>query len=262
MTVLLKVCLYDIILFLDNSIEMDPPIIRIGNEANQVIYPVLRGPGARMHTLKPGEYTEFALEFNCISMEKDSESIEVIFRPSFHTNYRFKITKECEGLTASDFFRKEYEDSIVFDYFAFMFITSLVMAIVILIGAVIIKIKELKGEEVNINRSMENAWTSFKNFFDSAADKMKESRFNPDHSDNQLEVDDIEEANVTQEGEFDPHAVLKTNSKKSKNRDDEDDFKKEVKIEFDRDDDDYPSHELKDINKKEADTKPSKYSTF
>lgn len=47
-----------------NDIEMDPPITKLMNEADQVIYPVLRGAGARRHVLKPGEYTEFKLEFN------------------------------------------------------------------------------------------------------------------------------------------------------------------------------------------------------
>ena len=46
------------------AIEMDPPIVKQINEADKVLYPVLRGAGARKHKLMPGEYRDFKLEFN------------------------------------------------------------------------------------------------------------------------------------------------------------------------------------------------------
>lgn len=76
------------------SVEMDPPIARVSNEAEAVVYPVLRGAGARAHTLEPGEYTDFKLEFNCISLDTEAETVELEFRPAFHSNYVFKVTKE------------------------------------------------------------------------------------------------------------------------------------------------------------------------
>jgi len=76
------------------SVEMDPPIVRVSNEAESVVYPVLRGSGARSHILEPGEYTDFKLEFNCISLDTEAETVELQFRPAFHSNYVFKVTKE------------------------------------------------------------------------------------------------------------------------------------------------------------------------
>lgn len=78
----------------DGEIDMLPPLVRPVNDGQNAVYPVLRGAGARRHTLKPGQYTEFKLEFNCISMSKEDEAVEVIFRPAYHTAYIFKVTKE------------------------------------------------------------------------------------------------------------------------------------------------------------------------
>lgn len=229
------------------EIDMEPPIIKFGNEAEQVIYPVLRGAGARKHVLQPGEYTDFKLEFNCISSEEATESIELVFRPSYHTNFSFKMTKECEGITATDLIKKKYQDSLVFDVYAFLFIILVILAVLMCGAALYSKYKEMHGEEVNYNKAMESAWVSIKDFFSSAADKMKESRYTPDDKD--IEIDELEASNITTDAEFDPHEVLKTKSKKSKQPSDEDEFREEVKVEFDRDDENYPSHELKDISR-------------
>lgn len=78
----------------NNAIMVDSPIARVTNEADNVIYPVLRGPGARPHTLMPQEYTDFKLEFNCISLDTDSESVEITFRLTYHSDYVFRVTKE------------------------------------------------------------------------------------------------------------------------------------------------------------------------
>jgi len=48
----------------DGDIMMLPPMVRTLNDAEDVVYPVLRGAGARKHNLRPGEYEEFKLEFN------------------------------------------------------------------------------------------------------------------------------------------------------------------------------------------------------
>jgi hypothetical protein len=114
------------------TIEMDPPFVRVENTGEMVVYPVLRGAGARQHSLGPGEYTDFKLEFNCVSLDTASETVEVVFRPSFHSNYVFKVTKECEGLTVSGLIKKEFQDSVIFDFFAFMFVSSLILALIFL----------------------------------------------------------------------------------------------------------------------------------
>lgn len=76
------------------TIDIEPPIVRLVNEADNVVYPVLRGAGARKHSLKVGEYQDFKLEFNCISLDDDSQAIELIFRPEYYKHYTFKVTKE------------------------------------------------------------------------------------------------------------------------------------------------------------------------
>lgn len=80
--------------FDDGPIAMKPPLVRVINEAEQVVYPVLKGRGARGLPLETGESTELKLEFNCVSMDENYATVEVEFRPSYHTAYRFRINKE------------------------------------------------------------------------------------------------------------------------------------------------------------------------
>lgn len=144
-------------------ITMLPPLVRLENQADNVVYPVLRGAGARQHELTAGQYEEFKLEFNCISLEKDSETVEVIFRPAYHSQYIFKVTKECEGLTLSNLIKKEFQDSIVFDFFALVFIFLVLFAMLLGCTIIYVKYKEFKGEDVNVKDVIGNGWESFKN---------------------------------------------------------------------------------------------------
>jgi hypothetical protein len=229
------------------TIEMDPPFVRVENEAEMVVYPVLRGAGARQHSLEPGEYTDFKLEFNCVSLDTATETVEVVFRPSFHSNYVFRVTKECEGLTVSGLIKKEFQDSVIFDFFAFMFISSVILALIFLLFVSYVKYRELKGEDVNLNKVLQNMNENIKNFFSGAREKLGKSGFTPENG-TQLEMDDVEENNMIPDSEFDPDSILKTNSKKPR-RDEEDDFKGDIQVQFDRDDDNFQTHELKDIEK-------------
>ena len=199
-------------------IEMDPPIIRLSNQGENVVYPVLRGPGARQHTLQPGDYTDFKLEFNCICLDTEAETIELVFRPSFHTNYVFKVTKECEGLTAAGLINKEFQDSLIFDFFAFLIMSAFILLIVSIAFRVYVSYREEKGDD------------SIRNFFSDFSNRVK-SGFNYEYDDTQLEMDEIDEVPMTDDAEFDPDDVLKTNSKRYTG----DDFGEDIKVNFDGD---------------------------
>ena len=88
---------------------------------------------------------------------------------------------------------------------------------------------------------------SIKNFFKSVSNRVK-SGFQFDEEDTQLEMDEVEETHMNADYEFDPDDVLKTNSKKERN---EDDFNAEVQVDFAKDDENYPSHELNEMSKDE-----------
>jgi hypothetical protein len=113
----------------------------------------------------------------------------------------------------------------------------------------------LKGEDVNLNTTLQNMKKNVGDFFTGAREKLGRSAFTPEKG-TQLEMDDVEENNM-QDSEFDPDDVLKTNSKKPK-RDEEDDFKGDIQVQFDRDDENHQAHELKDI----ADEKTNAYGTL
>jgi len=229
-----------------DDIEMDPPIVRIVNEAENVVYPVLRGAGARRHTLSPGEYTDFKLEFNCISLDKKSEGIELLFRPSFHSVYKFKLTKECEGLTASGLIKKKFEDSLIFDFFAFLFITTATMAFTITVFSIYIKYKEMQGEDVDVNKMFSKMWDNIKSGASGVQSKYKDQDFTPIRS-GDFDRDDEERTQIT-DIEFDPNDMIKETSKKSKrNQHDDEEFDNDVKVDFSKDDENYPSHELKEV---------------
>lgn len=241
------------------DIEVDPPIVRLLNEADNVVYPVLRGAGARRHTLKPGEYEDFRLEFNCISMQKDAESIELIFRPSFHNYYVFKMTKQCEGMTAMTLLKEEFQDSIIFDFFAFVFFFLVLLALLFLITWVYVKYKEIRGEEVDLKKSAANSWESIRNAMAGAADKIKETKFTPGK---QFDLEEMEERNLKTDVEFDSQDVIKPKSKPTKRDDEDDDFGGEISVEFDRDDENHPAHELRDIKKTDAKSSTNAYGTI
>ncbi|CAI2368943.1 unnamed protein product [Moneuplotes crassus] len=198
------------------SIEMDPPIVRVKNEAKNVVYPVLRGAGARYHTLKPGEYTDFKLEFNCISLDTEAETLELQFRPSFHSNYVFKVTKECEGLTTTGLIKKKFQDSFVFDFFFLLFISIIVLLVLTILLRIYRNYQARKGND------------SIKNFFKSVSSRVKSGLQNEE--DTQLEMDEIEDAHMDTDYEFNPDDVLNTNQNNN-----DDDFGGEVKVEFGRD---------------------------
>lgn len=221
-------------------VEMDPPIVKISNQGENVIYPVLRGVGARAHTLQPGEYTDFKLEFNCISLDTEAETVELVFRPSFHSQYVFKVTKECEGLTALGLVKKNFQDSLMFDFFAFLLVSTIVLAILSVLFRLYANYREQKGDD------------SIRNFFQNFSKKVK-SGFDFEE-DTQLEMDDIEETHMAADYEFDPDAVLKTNSQKIKS--DEEDFNEEVKVNFSREEN-FDSHELEDIHKEDNEVQNS-----
>lgn len=242
-----------------NEIEVDPPIVRLLNEAENVVYPVLRGAGARRHTLKPGEYEDFRLEFNCISKEKNAESIELIFRPSFHNYYVFKMTKQCEGMTAMTLLKEEFQDSIIFDFFAFVFFFLVLLALLFLITWVYVKYKEIKGEDVDLKKSAASSWESIRNAMAGAADKIKETKFAPGK---QFDLDDMEERSLKTDAEFDPEDVIKPKSKPAKGGDEDDDFAGEISVEFDRDDENYPAHELRDMKGNDAKATTNAYGTI
>ena len=147
----------------ENDITMLPPLVKTVNAADDVVYPVLRGAGARKHDLVPNQYEDFRLEFNCISLEKDSEAVEVIFRPNFHTHYIFTVTKECEGLTFANWMRKEFQDSVVFDFFAFIFFTLIFFTIMMVALVIYAKYKEYQGEPINVDETSEYIKKGFQN---------------------------------------------------------------------------------------------------
>ena len=243
------------------TIDIDPPIVRIVNEADNVLYPVLRGAGARKHTLKIGEYQDFKLEFNCISLDEDSGSLELIFRPEYFTHYKFKMTKECEGLTAGNLIKKEFQDSLVFDFFAFLFFFLVFMVILIILGGWYSKYKEMKGEEVDWKGKAANSWDAVKNAFKGEGGH---SGYDvpSDKTSTRFESDDIEERNIRTEAEFDPNDILKTKSKKNQRPGNEDYFNNEIKVDFKRDEEDYQIHELKEVENKGKKDNSNAYGTL
>ena len=144
-----------------NSITMRPPLVRTLNKAENVVYPVLRGAGARQHDLEPNQYEEFTLDFNCISLGKETATVEVIFRPAYHTNYIFKVTKEWEGLTLENLIKKEVQDSVVFDFFAFIFVFLIFFTILMGCAYIYVRYKEYKGESVDLKQKASDTWESF-----------------------------------------------------------------------------------------------------
>ena len=201
-----------------DSITMDPPMVTLSNKGERVVYPVLRGAGARPHDLQPGQHIDFKLEFNCISLDTEAETVEVVFRPAFHNNYVFKVTKECEGLTAGGLIKKEFQDSLMFDFFAFLLISVILLLIVSIVFRFYINYREEKGDD------------SIRNFFREFSNKVKTNFNFEEGEDTQLEMDEIDEIQgENQDYEFDPDAILKTNSRGS------DDFDGDVKVSFDTD---------------------------
>eukprot|EP00345_Euplotes_harpa_P003430 CAMPEP_0168323284 /NCGR_PEP_ID=MMETSP0213-20121227/3392_1 /TAXON_ID=151035 /ORGANISM="Euplotes harpa, Strain FSP1.4" /LENGTH=425 /DNA_ID=CAMNT_0008325331 /DNA_START=123 /DNA_END=1400 /DNA_ORIENTATION=+ len=241
-------------------IDLDPPVVRIENEAENIVYPVLRGAGARKRSLKIGEYTDFKLEFNCISLDTDTETMELIFRPSYFTNYKFKMTKECEGLTAGNLLKKEFEDSLVFDFFAFIFLFLVLLTIMILLTSVYVRYKN-KGRGIDWKAKASNTWESIRNVFKGDDESRNFGQFARKSGSN-FEADDIEESHLRTEDEFDLNDALKINSKKKSQQAEDHDFSGKVSVKFDRDEEDFPTHELKEVEKPKPSSNSNQYGTL
>lgn len=196
------------------ELNLQPPIVRTTNKGENVVYPVLRGAGARFHHLKPGEYKDFKLEFNCISLEKDSESLELVFRPNFHNKYIFRMTKECEGLTAAGLISKEFQDSVVFDFFAFLFFLFIFLAILTLLAALYVKYKQMYGEDIDFKSTFSMSWENIKNFMESSGvKKISSARFSRESpARSTFDTEDIEETPLSDNIAYNPKDVLKTKS--------------------------------------------------
>uniref|UniRef100_A0A7S3KTI6 Uncharacterized protein n=1 Tax=Euplotes crassus TaxID=5936 RepID=A0A7S3KTI6_EUPCR len=104
------------------------------------------------------------------------------------------------------------------------------------------------------NYQEKNGEDSIKKFFKSVSNRVK-SGFQFEE-DTQLEMDEVEETHMSADYEFDPDDVLKTNSKRENN---DDSFNSEVRVNFGRDEENNPSHELSEINKHEEETPSSAY---
>lgn len=185
----------------------------------------------------------------------------MIFRPEFFNHYTFKVTKECEGLTAGNLIKKEFQDSLVFDFFAFLFFFLVFMVILIILAGLYTKYKEIKGEEVDWKGKAANSWDAVKNVF--KADGAHSGYNLPsDKASTRFESDDIEDQNVRTEGEFDPNVILNTKSKKNQKASNEDFFNNQVQVEFKRDEEDYQIHELKEVDNNARKDNSNRYGTL
>ena len=58
------------------EVPMDTPIVSLVNKGEyNVVYPVVKGHGAKPMTLKPGRYEDFTLEFNCIANQESTAEV-------------------------------------------------------------------------------------------------------------------------------------------------------------------------------------------
>lgn len=163
-------------------------------------------------------------------------------------------------MTAGNLIKKEFQDSLVFDFFAFLFFFLVFMVILIILAGLYTKYKEIKGEEVDWKGKATNSWDAVKNVFKGEGN----TGYNvpSDKASTRFESDDIEDQNVRTDAEFDPNAILKTKSKKNQRPQGEDFFNNEVKVEFKRDDEDYQIHELKEVDNNPRKDNSNKYGTL
>lgn len=130
------------------------------------------------------------------------------------------------------------------------------MTVFILIGACYLKYKELNGEEVDVKKEVNKFWSRLKSAFNGSSNE--ELTFTPIST----SYDDEEKTAMTDDIEFDPNDIVKETMRKSKRQSqEEDEFDEEVKVEFDRDDENYPAHEMKDI-RNPKDAKKEAYGTL
>lgn len=118
----------------------------------------------------------------------------------------------------------------------------------------------MKGEKVNLSEKVDKVKNCFRKMFSSAADGLKGPKIPKEGSAFDDETPEARE--LKSDSEFDPNAVLNTGKKQNRPRREEDnDFDQDIKVDFDRDDEDNPTHELKDFNKKSA-AKSNMYGTL
>lgn len=109
---------------------MNDPLVKIDNAANALdLYPVLKGEGAWVFTLQPGESRDFTLEFNCLSKEESSTEIGLVVRPKYWYEMTVVMTKVCPAFGLLEALETDFE----FDSFAFYFFLTILLTTCILI---------------------------------------------------------------------------------------------------------------------------------
>ena len=97
----------------DRVLKVSPPVVQPFEDEFPVMYPVLRGVGAREIFLQRGESQDFALEFNCL-LEGD-EKVLMSIRPAYYISLSFPLSKRCANSGLISMIGRKLERSRTFD---------------------------------------------------------------------------------------------------------------------------------------------------